>query len=846
MKTRIAITVIAALITGALFTSCSGGSGGSTVNPVAPDTPAAITSITVQPGTARISVGNTQVFTAEARDSGGTVVQGTVFTWMSSNSSATVTAGIARGIAAGSADITATAAGVTSNSVRLTVDPPSSAVATSDALIDAALQSGTIDEETAFVFRVFAFYDDPRLPVEYRGLDQEELDSSLLLKLTKRFTTLSSSARETLRPFLIPPIYQGSWGDPGLSAPSYAASSTDGFPRHAAMGFVDTACGVTALQQVAGWARKTTAHFSIWYPTKDFPPYNNDFYTPAQAEQAAANLAAAAEFVYQKITTVMGRTPFSDVNEVCNGGDGLFDIYVARFSRRATALTVAYPPGCTERPAWMWIAADEALDANRAQAILAHEFMHTIDFAIPKGTDCEDYTWLGEASGNWAIDYVYPDNQYEQSFSRYYLGFGVPEYNFPIDESNHMLVNYNGYDDYMFLFFLSHQYGPSIIKSIWDSTPVFDSVTALNAGTLELGGLHKVWPEFAAANWNDWDGGNQDAYYRWDALQEGRKLYQQPEDVALAAYQQRREVLLNGDIDYAVPRLGAQYEDYTFTDPNLRWIAFTNPSALIGQMNFLYGPNPDFMIQALLKINGEWQAPQDWTNLSYRSYCRDLKAERLEELVLVYSNADKERPANSVVITPPRMTLSVSNVGCARWDGTATSTATSSSGGNVLTQTWSASVTFGRQLIPGAPAVPGREFFSTVTGTANWSIAGVDAAGCSHSGSGTGPVQADDGQIQLNVLDVAPELSDRISYASVPQDRLYFGTGQTPLTVTHTITCAGASNTVTGQDLSMWLTMPPDGLKISDDGRTMEGTWIEPNPVGDMTHRWQLNAVSEP
>lgn len=87
---------------------------------VAPALPAA--TVTVAPATASIIAGSTQQFTATAKDANGAIVA-TTFTWSSSNTAvATVDgSGLATGIAAGSATITATSANGTSGSSALTV-----------------------------------------------------------------------------------------------------------------------------------------------------------------------------------------------------------------------------------------------------------------------------------------------------------------------------------------------------------------------------------------------------------------------------------------------------------------------------------------------------------------------------------------------------------------------------------------------------------------------------------------------------------------------------------------------------------------------------------------------------
>ena len=66
---------------------------------------------------------------------------------------------------------------------------------------------------------------------------------------------------------------------------------------------------------------------------------------------AANNLVAAVENIWTQETGLFQRPPFSDGAELCNGGNGKFDIYVTRESLAAWAQTVLYLPGAaTGRP----------------------------------------------------------------------------------------------------------------------------------------------------------------------------------------------------------------------------------------------------------------------------------------------------------------------------------------------------------------------------------------------------------------------------------------------------------------------------------------------------------------
>jgi large repetitive protein len=103
------------LLAAVLLQACGGGSSSSST----------VSSVSVTPTSGSVSVNGSQPFTATALDSNGQTVTGQTFTWASSNTAvATITsAGVATGVTAGSTQITASTAGVTSTAATLTVNP---------------------------------------------------------------------------------------------------------------------------------------------------------------------------------------------------------------------------------------------------------------------------------------------------------------------------------------------------------------------------------------------------------------------------------------------------------------------------------------------------------------------------------------------------------------------------------------------------------------------------------------------------------------------------------------------------------------------------------------------------
>jgi hypothetical protein len=76
-------------------------------------------------------------------------------------------------------------------------------------------------------------------------------------------------------------------------------------------------------------------------------------------------------------------------------------------------------------------------------------------------------------------------------------------------------------------------------------------------------------------------------------------------------------------------------------------------------------------IQVLYKIEGQsdWVL-EDWTNKPYVSFCRDAKAERLQELVIIYSNSGYQ-PTDWVRAEELPPVLEASDIGCWRYSGSA-------------------------------------------------------------------------------------------------------------------------------------------------------------------------------
>jgi Big-like domain-containing protein len=121
--------------------------------------PAALTTMVVTPSAPSILIGGTQQLTAVGYDHNGATVSGIAFAWSSTNPSVAAISGggLASGVAAGTARITASAQGVNSNAAVLTVSKPA-AVLTSIGISpsSASILAGSAQQSSAVGYDQYA------------------------------------------------------------------------------------------------------------------------------------------------------------------------------------------------------------------------------------------------------------------------------------------------------------------------------------------------------------------------------------------------------------------------------------------------------------------------------------------------------------------------------------------------------------------------------------------------------------------------------------------------------------------------------------------------------------------
>lgn len=453
---------------------------------------------------------------------------------------------------------------------------------TSFELIEQALASGEIDKETALVYKVFAVYLDPRLPERFKGDDSQVQDTLITAEVGARWSSLTPPTQALLAPFLLPPAAQGSW--------------LELQQRQAAIARPAAPIEWVTLSRPGGEVK-------VWYQTR----------YPGDDARAAQILDDVEDIVWPALTELMGRGPLGDKGLPNNGGDGLFDIYLVRIGDHGEAH--AYEPVCDKRPAFLLINGA----SPRLRSAVVHEFLHAIIWGYDLAVGCEypEYRWLNEATATWSEDYISPEYDTGDSEQLYAPSFLISP-DWPLET----LGEQHEYGAYLWPFYLARSFKPELIRAIWDATASKDSLAAIDGAI--PGGFLAQWPEFVKLNLNQEP---VDKYKQWDGLPNS-VLFDREYDVVIAS-----EGELKIPIRATVDHLAARYYRFVFSDSQVSKVRYENGD------RFFSGAEPRAKVEALIKIEGQGWTTEDWTRLPERKFCRTKPGERIEELILVFSNS---------------------------------------------------------------------------------------------------------------------------------------------------------------------------------------------------------------
>lgn len=767
-------------------------------------------------------------------------------TWTSSDPAVVTvnSAGHLTAVARGSAVITATtgSAGATSTSsaaVSVWQSSGPNADPSAQSLIAAAQTGGRISVEQALVYHVFARFADARLPAEFQG-PSDPASVVSLRHVSGQLPTLSQPTQDLLRPFLLPPIYAESWyaQQIGAAAPSVTVQRVRP---------MDSGPGCTIAPFATAPARRATAHYNIY-------AFRND---PNPGEVAMLDYTASViEQIDAALTGLLQRRPLADTAEECNGGDGALDIYlVPGLGSEEYGEVVPYPGRCENTPAYILINAFAftalpfdlgVSDSGRVdlakrglRTVLTHEVMHAIQYGMDRAAACADYDWIDEGTAQWASDYVFKDDNQEDGFTKLGLNNAYRTGKYYVDylKGGHrnQIEKANGYTTYIYFQFLARKYGAAAIKALFDAWTSHGSVASLDEALKAAGSnLRDAWPEFGKALWNDVRDNVLTDLRSWDGYDYGMANAATPETMMLDPSGRRNVTLLRAN-GSSIPPRSLAYERLVFSDDSVAGVMLSNPLHAHPQAQ-------DLRLIAVMKINGQWQAPEDWTGHLSKFLCRDKQSERLQELVLIVSNSASDPNAAPVTLpSDPPLAISASNVGCWKWQGNATIEHFADTGVASEHQTSRATDVM---FEPPSPYLGGTMTLAVTGGTAS-GLHTLTSTTPPCNITITGPAKAirsgDTGLLWFNL--------DLRHPAFPTQDRkVVLLKGITFIDSTSVAICNGNRTETPAPSTGWtWLLLPlvTHPLNVSTDGRSIEANVTIPFPNARTVHSFRFSAMRE-
>lgn len=632
-------------------------------------------------------------------------------------------------------------------------------------IIDQALEHGNIDQETAVLYSVFAAFGDPRLPPEYAAPPPPFLDSPVdLTRVAAELGQFSATVREQIAPFLIAPMHAGSWWD--LRHNQATAAAPDGHGHAAAEG-----AGVPGPILDGEWGSVLTddGRVRIWYPLNDL----------SLSQLANSTKREIDAHIWPQLVALMGREPLPDAGSITpgRGGDDATDIVITPGS--GLFVTVGQPPNYCERTPAM-ILADPA-EATRLgvpwNSAIGHELMHAFQMALDlaglaggiEGCSTNEYAWWWEASATWVEDYLYPtaDSEHTGPRGERQVRDFMMDVDAPLDSQGggavggFVTTSGRAYGAYLWAFYAARTFGDDIIGRMWRNMESKGALEAIDSALPN--GFEKAWPDFAVAMLNM---APFDFFRQQDHVEQNVLTFEQAGYIGGFRDDERVELggsvgftpigISEGDfrVDWGGERhLAVNYNRYVFPDPEIRSVSFFNGMTYFkepfqtqeGGTIWMAVPRPaeetrGMNVQALIRTADDTWLREDWTFYTHRQFCRDVAAERIQELIIITTNSVPERGYETH--SPENFELGnrvwVSDVGCYRWEGSITQVEQSTGFHMELTVR---DVAFERDPNQVGPFGGSWNInYIPVRGEMEWRVSGFQGE-CTLSGQGTAPIQ---------------------------------------------------------------------------------------------------------
>jgi hypothetical protein len=738
---------------------------------------------------------------------------------------------------------------------------------TSDELIDAAQTAGTITAEDALIYKVFSDFGDTRLPAQYRGDNigfiEGDAQHQVVAYIDKvGINNVSAATLDTLRPFFVPAYYEGSWWNqknPTATKAIAAPGAVTSAPSNPNCRVWDSLNG-GSCSLLAEWKSVAGVNVVVWYLAAN---------ETSDAPKAAMLVQEYDSTIWPKLTTLMDRKPISDLGTgLVAETDPRYDILLIDMEDNKEGVTIPNTlNSCKMSSSHIYLSRNLPNRGLIAQA--AHEFMHALQFSMPLAGSCVNtyYTTL-EATAVWATNYVYPKNDWEHRYAKHYLAGGWVNESYDYHPPKPSLFRYGAY---VLPLFLETRYGPSIVKGIWDQAAVYNQElfaidSAIGAATLQASSFQKEWPKFAAANWN------RDAlsktYWDKDILVDNVDQLDGDDTFALSAGG-------TGNLRHpvSVKHAAAKYYRVVFSDAAVRSVVIVNGLNFKADTLNLpgWGSNLTFTgldalarqgasLQVFLKVNGAWlNGSTDLSNVPWYSVCRDDPAGKIDEMIIIYANAEISPSAPNYAALEARSEnpgIFATNIGCRDWTGGLTMTRSLPAGQEKLTVTGvtlkNALPTQAPQPGSGAPNYPvaaGSKLmlspgwvYAFTAGSASWSYSSY-SGGCNRTGAKTFDISDATRAIVSNSAFTPPGAADHgIFIPGFTNNALQTVVSKLSydwicVATDGTVT---SGNTVVGTQLDFSVIMNDPKVRISTTGLSVSGTGAQSGDPTNVTGTWSL------
>lgn len=557
---------------------------------------------------------------------------------------------------------------------------------TSNNLIDTAKTAGTLSEEESLIYKMYAEFADPALPVQYQGdntgLIEGDAQQQVVAYIDRvGLANVPAATLDVLYPFFVPAYYEGSWWHKQHPSAKMATSKVSSNVKAASPNCKPWSPN-SLCSFLTDWKKVEGTHVVVWYEAAN-----------ESLDLVSANILVQEydNKIWPSLTALMGRTPISDAGTglVSTETDGRLDVLLVDMPGNSQGRTITSSTSCKATPSHTYLSRTLPIRGLLAQA--AHEFMHSIQFSYDSKVCTQKYYTTLEATAAWATNYVYPKNNWEHSYAQHYLKNSVVGKAYD-DESTPPLFRYGAY---LLPLFLQTRFDATIVKDIWENTITYSQeLYAINAALVGRGSsFEKEWPKFVAANWNR---DTIDNYIKFDGLTvipdvERSEIFSVSGGPAAV---QHPVSLPHASSAYYRVGIGSGARSLMFMNG---WSFKVNSEDISGGwgksvtytgLNALERQGAS--MQVFLKINGVWQsAPLNLTNIPWLTACHDDPAGKIEDIVFMYSNAEISQAAPNYTALAARGPLNpgmlATNIGCRNWSGSINMTMALPGGAETLT-----------------------------------------------------------------------------------------------------------------------------------------------------------------